>query len=85
MLFALGYLTGSIITLGMSYGVVILYFRYKQPIERKLFQEESRLSPKGDFIQTPTDSEILRKDKIDKLSKIKKEIRLGAILDEDIL
>ena len=85
MLFALGYLTGSIVTLSMAYGVIILYFRYKQPIERKLAQEESRLWPKGDFIQTPTDSEILRKDKIDKLSKIKNEIRLGDILDEDIL
>jgi len=85
MLFALGYLTGSIITLGMVYGVLLLYFHYKKPLELKLSQEEAKLLPKGDFIKTPTDTEILRKDKINKLSKIKNEIRLSEILDEDIL
>jgi hypothetical protein len=85
MIFAIGFLTGLILTLSMVFGVFFLYFRNQQPIERQINQWISQAKPKGAFIQAPTDSEIARKDKLERLSKIKNEIRLGDILEKDTI
>ncbi len=84
MYFIIGFLAGLIFTLSMVFGVFFLYFRNQQPIERQINQWISQAKPKGDFIQAPTDSEILRKDKLNKLSQTKNEIRLGEILEDEV-
>ena len=81
MLFILGYIIGSIITLTLTLTVLYLYFHHQKPIERYLSQTIAQSMPKGSFIQAPTDSEIARKDKLNKLQTIKNEVRLGDILD----
>lgn len=79
MLFILGYLTGAVITLLMVLGVFFIYFHNQQAIERAISQQIAKAKPKGDFIKTPTDIELFKKDKVDELLKIKNEIRLGDI------
>jgi hypothetical protein len=82
MIFILGYLIGSIITLTLTLTVFYLYFHHQKPIERYISQAISQVKPKGGFIQAPTDTEIVRKDKLIKLSQTKNEVRLADILDE---
>ena len=84
MIFILGYITGSLITLALTLTMFYVLFHNQKPIERQITQWILHAKPKGDFIQTPTDSEIVRKDKLEKLSKIKTEIRLSDILDKEI-
>jgi hypothetical protein len=85
MIFIAGYIIGSLITLALVLTVLYLYFHNQHPIETRISQIISQSRPKGDFIQAPTDTEIARKDKIDKLSKIKNEIRLSEILEDEII
>ncbi len=81
MLFSIGFLTGSLFGIAFMYLGVFLFFSQQKPIERQINQWITQSKPKGDFIQAPTDTEISRKDKFNKLSKIKNEIRLGDILE----
>lgn len=82
MIFILGYIIGSIITLFLTLAVFYSYFHYQQPIQRNISQIISQAQSKGDFIQAPSDTEIIRKDKLNKLSKFKNEIRLSEVLDK---